>query len=742
MRRIATRTVIGALLLGGFAVIGARTARELAADRYQRAQTLLEDLDVVPQVELGQRQYLLVIDALKSVHRASPASSYCDDALLAVGDVYTAMIDRFGPDPWRDKAIGAYKYVIHEYPHSPLLDKARDAIRALEGGAIPAAVSKARTPAEPEPPPADEGPVPAAPARPAPADAIVRQVSVTNPPAALENRAGPTPDAMNGGVATISAIRHYSHPDFTRVVIDTDDYTPYKFDFLSRPRRLYFDLLSARMLGAMRHGVTIEVGDAQVARIRAAQNRMNKARVVLDLKDDVYYDISWLSNPPRLVIDLRGHSAVRQTLANASAPASPAPAKLDALPSEPAPEEPESFDESFRKLTAGRRFEEPAARALDASGEPAPSPRAERAETIQASALPRVASEKLPPPKPKSFEEAFRALMADRKFEQPAARPLDPGDDPAPSPRVEHAEIEPSALPRVASSAPPPREPEVTLAKATAPPAPVRNLPANLAPPKPAEATSRGNQSLIRALGLKIGRVVIDAGHGGHDTGMIGPTGLREKDVVLDVSLRLGKLIEQRLGAEVIYTRQDDRFLDLRDRPKVANDTKADLFVSVHANAYKSASVRGVETFYLNFTADPWALKVASRENAASTHSVHELQDLLGKIALKEKMDESREFATRMQSAVYTGLSKHTSGLKNRGARQAPLIVLIGAKMPAILTEIGFLSNPTDEKLFKSGKYRDTVAEQLFSGIESYVKSLSAHTLTMTDTESASASLD
>jgi N-acetylmuramoyl-L-alanine amidase len=135
-------------------------------------------------------------------------------------------------------------------------------------------------------------------------------------------------------------------------------------------------------------------------------------------------------------------------------------------------------------------------------------------------------------------------------------------------------------------------------------------------------------------------------------------------------------------------------------------------------------------------------LKVASRENAASSHTVHELQDLLGKIALKEKIDESREFALKMQGSLHGGLSKETAGIKNRGVRQAPLLVLIGAKMPAILTEIGFLSNPTDEKLFKSGAYRDKVAEHIFMGIESYVNTLSSHPLTMTETESASATLD
>jgi N-acetylmuramoyl-L-alanine amidase len=217
---------------------------------------------------------------------------------------------------------------------------------------------------------------------------------------------------------------------------------------------------------------------------------------------------------------------------------------------------------------------------------------------------------------------------------------------------------------------------------------------------------------------------------------------LQEKDVVLDIALRLGELIKTKIGAEVLYTREDDRFLELSDRPKLANNAGADLFISVHANAYSGSSVRGIETFYLNFTADPWALKVASRENAASSHSVHELQDLLGKIAMKEKIDESREFALKMQGSLYNGLSKETQGLRNRGVRQAPLIVLIGAKMPAILTEIGFLSNPTDEKLFKTSAYRAKVAEQLFSGIEGYMKSLSSHPLTMTEKDASSASLD
>jgi N-acetylmuramoyl-L-alanine amidase len=247
----------------------------------------------------------------------------------------------------------------------------------------------------------------------------------------------------------------------------------------------------------------------------------------------------------------------------------------------------------------------------------------------------------------------------------------------------------------------------------------------DLPPPRQAAATSSGKRNLIRALGLKVGRVVIDAGHGGHDTGSIGPSGLREKDLVLDVSKRLGKLIQEGMGSEVIYTRPDDTYLSPQRRTRVANDSGADLFISVHANSVKDGRVRGVETYYLNFTTDSWAMAVASRENAASEHSVHELQDLVSKIALKESVDESREFASKIQKALHGGLASDIKGLRDRGVRKAPLIVLIGAKMPSVLAEIGFLSNATDEKLFKTAKFRQKVAQHIYDGLAAYAETLS-----------------
>jgi N-acetylmuramoyl-L-alanine amidase len=240
-----------------------------------------------------------------------------------------------------------------------------------------------------------------------------------------------------------------------------------------------------------------------------------------------------------------------------------------------------------------------------------------------------------------------------------------------------------------------------------------------------ARPTAAGDRSLTRALGLKIGKIVIDAGHGGHDTGTIGPDGLCEKDLVLDVAKRLGRLLDTRLGAEVVYTRQDDTFIPLETRTAIANRERADLFISIHANSSRDSDARGVETYYLNFTSSPEALEVAARENAVSEKSIHELQDLVKKIALKDKIDESREFAGDVQESLYGGLALNNAGVRNRGIKKAPFIVLIGANMPSILAEISFVSNPTDERKLETSEHRQRIAESLYRGVSKYVSGLS-----------------
>jgi N-acetylmuramoyl-L-alanine amidase len=246
-------------------------------------------------------------------------------------------------------------------------------------------------------------------------------------------------------------------------------------------------------------------------------------------------------------------------------------------------------------------------------------------------------------------------------------------------------------------------------------------------PPAAPVPTRDGQSTLTRALGLKIGRIVIDAGHGGHDTGTIGPTGLMEKDLCLDVALRLGKIIQQKLpGADIVFTRSDDTFIPLEDRTRIANEAKADLFLSIHANSSPDHEARGIETYYLNMKGSPEAMAVAARENAVSQEGIHDLEEVVKKIARTEKIDESRELAQDVQDSLSKRIQKTVKPVKNRGVRKAPFVVLIGADMPSILTEISFLSNPSDEQLLKKPEYRQRVAEGLYQGVSDYLQSMNS----------------
>ncbi len=241
------------------------------------------------------------------------------------------------------------------------------------------------------------------------------------------------------------------------------------------------------------------------------------------------------------------------------------------------------------------------------------------------------------------------------------------------------------------------------------------------------QPTRDGQSTLTRTLGLKIGRIVIDAGHGGHDTGTIGPTGLMEKDLCLDVALRLGKIIQQKLpGADIVYTRSDDTFIPLEERTHIANEAKSDLFISIHANSSPDHGARGVETYYLNLRGSPEAMAVAARENAVSQESIHDLEDVVKQIARTEKIDESKELAEDVQDSLSRRIQKTARPVKNRGVRKAPFVVLIGADMPSILTEISFLRNPSDEQLLKKPEHRQRVAEGLYQGVAAYLESLNS----------------
>jgi N-acetylmuramoyl-L-alanine amidase len=246
---------------------------------------------------------------------------------------------------------------------------------------------------------------------------------------------------------------------------------------------------------------------------------------------------------------------------------------------------------------------------------------------------------------------------------------------------------------------------------------------------KPAGRNSNGDRSLTRALGLKIRRVVLDPGHGGYDHGTTGPAGLTEKELVLDVAKRLGTLLQETLGSEVIFTRSTDTFIPLEERTVVANAKKADLLLSIHANSSPVRTASGVETYYLSTTTSRASLDVAARENAASQMSISDLRDLLQKIVLRDKLDESREFAAKVQDSLIrfsTVANPPKPGTRrDRGVKRAPFVVLIGAQMPAILTEIGFVTNSKEEGLLKRPEYRQKIAEAILAGVRQYAESLS-----------------
>jgi N-acetylmuramoyl-L-alanine amidase len=243
-------------------------------------------------------------------------------------------------------------------------------------------------------------------------------------------------------------------------------------------------------------------------------------------------------------------------------------------------------------------------------------------------------------------------------------------------------------------------------------------------------ANGRGGFSLSRQLGLGVARVVIDPGHGGYDPGAM-TDGITEADIVLDIAMQLERLLVQQAGVEVVLTRRANVFVPLEERTAMANRAGADLFLSIHANASEDDRARGIETYFLNFAPNPAAEAVAARENAASAGTMRQLPDIVKAIALNNKIDESHDFASRVQTAMMERLKRGNRTVKDLGVKQAPFMVLIGATMPSILAEISFLTNPQEAALLRDMSYRQQIAEALFNGIMRYQRSLKADAQTV-----------
>jgi N-acetylmuramoyl-L-alanine amidase len=706
---------------------------------WQIAEAAREQLMAIPPEQRTRDDYTTVMDAYRLIYHGNPADVHAPESIYNVGllladqgttmhepKMLTAAIGQFeflrtqyprssfrilalleeahvAANDMHDVKLARMKYsaFVEEYPQSSHIDEAQAALKSLKAGTLPASPDSApvstRQVAASSRIPASNG-IPTATVpheiREA-ANAAASQTPLQQPSALsalkpttrmqeVEDAAANVPTHTRSGLATVSAIRHWSTPTYTRVAIDLGDEVQYEAARVPNPDRIYFDLHGTRLAQELSGKAFSVTDDGFLKKIRAAQYSNDVVRVVLDVNDVTEYSAFLLPNPYRLIIDIHGGA---KSSAMAVPPTSPTPSPSDKL----------RGDDLLHAPTVTQSAANNANRAVGVSSgvslPPAPVP----ADTA---AVPSTVASRS---SGRDVASLSKAPDTQKATSQPTSKPIAvvadtrTGDIPVPTHKNGKR-----------------NEKAVEAAE----------------PGQAAAPTADGARTLQRALGLKINRIVIDAGHGGHDSGTLGAGGIMEKDVVLDVALKLGKLLQDKLGAQVIYTRSDDTFIPLETRTAIANKAEADLFLSIHANSSQDETARGVETYYLNFTSQPDALDVAARENAVSDQSVHQLADLVKKITLKDKIDESREFAADVDKSLFEGLHRGNEGLKDRGVKKAPFVVLIGANMPSILTEISFVTNPRDAAQLRTPEYRERIAESIYKGVARYTSGLSSGPVT------------
>ena len=691
-----------------------------ARHEFATADRLREALNGRPAADRSRREYQRVIDAYRRVYYGSPAASKADPSVVAVAELLVEMGRQFDDSKVLRSAIGQYQFLrreypgsryrfdalftigeiykddlddpakahatfqefVRRYPHSRLAAQAREELSEP----VQQAASKKAVPNSGKD--SEDGPK-------ADSDASTA-------------KAGAKSDTTSSSqLARVTGIRHWSTPDYTRVAIDLEQDVKFDSQRIANPDRIFFDLRGTKLASTL-VGKSFDVDDGFLKKIRVAQFKDNQARVVLEVDSLSQYDAFLLPNPYRLIVDIHGKDnhgkgapATRTSETTAEVKQDPEPtpdvatgkpntATKDAAKTDRAEKTSASSQRPAPKVANADDSDDDEVAADSAAGAKVVTKDAVGKRTVAKSNIAKDTVRKISDgPVKGSRTETSDTASSDSSFGDDSATPEKKSSKSKRGKKTDNANSDDDLVAREARPA------------------------------------ANGDRSLIRALGLKIGKIVIDAGHGGHDTGTIGPNGIREKDVVLDVSRRLGKMLRQQLGAEVIYTRSDDTFIPLETRTAIANRERADLFISVHANSSDDPDARGVETYYLNFTSSKDALEVAARENAVSQKSIHELQDLVKKIALKEKIDESREFASDVQSSLYSSLASRDSSLRNRGVKKAPFIVLIGANMPSILAEISFVSNPEDARRLQTSERRQQIAESLYRGVARYVNGLS-----------------
>jgi N-acetylmuramoyl-L-alanine amidase len=668
-----------------------RTDRDLYVSALAREQTVRATIEdpAAPAAEC-LKEIRAIVSAYLVLPGRRPGSGYSDNALWQAGRLSLDAFARFGQDRDRKTGVRLLQRLVDAYPTSKMVNL------------VPAAIDGSG-PAVPETTPAG------------------RAATPTPAPNVIKTAAAP-PVAVTGSTATIRAIKRTVLPDAVRIVIELDAEVLFHEERIASPDRVFLDLTPARAAPSLRNQTIRFQSDADVVRqVRLGVHENRTTRVVLDAGGVASYSVYALYNPYRLVIDcVRGSAPepVRPLLA----------AKLLAPPlSRRLPSASPHNTAAIRDAIAIAP-----SRSTASSGSPrlpgtppAPPPLVPPAaappgsHTLAAKEVPAAATRAAIPPagnSPVEFSEPPPPLLT--------LRPLAPVWSRRLSPKAPRST---AAIQEAVASLPPPPPPSPLGGGTVAPEKLPGATPSALAPASPPARNSNGGFSIARQLGLGVSRIVIDPGHGGHDPGAKG-SDVTEAELVLDVALRLEKLLEKLPGVDVVLTRRTDDFVPLQERTAIANREGADLFLSIHANASESGQARGVETYFLNFANNLSAAAVAARENAASGQAMAALPDLVKMIALNNKLDESRDLATMVQRSMIERLRGANKSVKDLGVKQAPFVVLIGAAMPSVLTEVSFVTNPQDAKQLRSSAYRQRIAEALSNAVRKYQSSLKSVT--------------
>lgn len=719
-------------VLGGVSSFASTPSSRVDQARFERAERLREALEGRPERQRTRGEYERVMQAYRVIYHANPASPHATASVIAVADLLAEEGRLFEDNQELHDAIGQYTFLRKNYPGSRFRFSALLTIGEIELRDLHDPTAAEETFREflrlyPGNPLANEARIELRNLRASPhsryrqTEVARREVpkhtaehakprvraaaSAVRAPARRMTEAAwnATPPVQTNHVPLVTGIRYWSTPVYTRVAIDLEKEVRYEAIRVSHPDRIFFDLYGTRLSPVLEGKSDQVIDDGFLREIRASQSEKDVTRIVLNVSNVSEYSAFLLPNPPRLIIDVHGSKRIAPFYS----------ANRVVVKARPVASGNVKVAEAKAPSAIGLG---PEMRAADRLGTP-----------VEAAAPAKVPRAEVAARRHASDENSLRDAAGEvRATQRPTMGPVVQsvaGTTPAPQ-TDEEAAAEALALQRRGAG----RKPPASVGKVFAPHSvrvaqgPSVSAPAGFV--KAPQPTADGAPTMVRALGLKINRIVIDAGHGGHDSGTIGPDGLEEKNVALDVALRLGALLKQRLGADVIYTRDDDTFIPLETRTAIANKAQADLFISIHANSSPDPSVRGVEVYYLNFTTSADALEVAARENSVSDQSIHELSDLVRKIALQNKISESRALAEDVDQSLYDGLEAGNPGLKNRGVKKAPFVVLIGANMPSILAEISFLSNPESDRDLHSPQYRERIAEALYRGVARYVDSL------------------